>query len=394
MVLASCNAKIYNVLLYPLKNIMTIILIAAPILLIISLLIIFTKGLINPDDKKVLKGVKNAILATIFVFLTSCIVTVAMQIAGDSTNFSECWNKASKPKTAEYEEIEDDRERKTPTIDSDKYPKGMSTTNLEFNCKSNIIKSKFSCDTMKIVQSHYKDFNYNNYKSFMKSYGGAGKYIKNLGGVFSEYYGKSVKVHSVEEFQKVSEYVFGLLYIYGVDYYNGSKYCKWGGSCKSGSKGSIDAYYPNSMKHTSDGLSDKRHFDKMITAGKNITTNCNYTVDMVYCKAGLCNNFKGWDYKNHCKNGKVIKNVTDYQVGDVIHFFKSSINLDGKPSNWHNWYHVAFVGEVYDNKVVFYDGGSYFTNNRNFKWSIDRKNSIKKVHGTKNWAVCRPIKIG
>ena len=175
------------------------------------------------------------------------------------------------------------------------------------------------------------------------------------------------------------------MYIWGFDYYNGSKYCKWGGSC-GGTTSTPDAFYPGALKHTEDGLSDRNDFDALITGRNeiNMTTNCNWSVDMVYVKAGIFSKGHSAGYKSMCK-GNVVKDINDYQIGDVVHFFHNSVDYDN-PSTWDGWYHVAYVGEVYDDKVVLYDGGSYFTNNRN------HKRVLKKSKGTdKELLACRVI---
>ena len=87
------------------------------------------------------------------------------------------------------------------------------------------------------------------------------------------------------------------------------------------------------------------------------------------------------------------EDIKGLRVGDIVHFFHSNINR-ADPSTWHDWYHVAYIGEVNKTKgyVIGYDGGSYFTKNRNYKW--EAKKSSNKVHGTTNWAICRPVNIG
>ena len=90
------------------------------------------------------------------------------------------------------------------------------------------------------------------------------------------------------------------------------------------------------------------------------------------------------------KKYQVITKMSDIQVGDIIHFFRNSIDRSN-PNTWSNWYHVAFIGEVDKSKgvIVGYDGGSYFTNNRNYKWTAKINDKNPKVHGTSNFAVVR-----
>ena len=388
MFLSVCNDASLNGIFYVVKNILNIIMIIAPILAIICLAIVLTRKVVNPDDKKGLSRIKNIGVALVFLFFIPVVVNVLMSILGTNYVISDCWNNAQKPGTSTSYIPIDDGGRQTILEDPSNYEKGKPKQ-LTFDYSGNgKVKAKFSSETMKIVENHLYDFDYSTFSSYMAKQGGAGNYIQNLGGVFSEYYGSNKKVSSVYEFQKVSEYVFGLMYIYGFDYYSGSKYCKWGGSC-GGYTSSDDAFYPGSVHHTSDGLSQNTNFDNLIT-GKNevnMTTNCNWTVDMVYTKAGIWSGAKGASYKSMCP-GHVVKNVSDYQVGDVIHFFRNPIDLDNV-SSWSSssWYHVAYVGEVYDDYVVVYDGGSYFTNNRNFKWTL------KKTDNSNKRAACHVIDL-
>lgn len=91
---------------------------------------------------------------------------------------------------------------------------------------------------------------------------------------------------------------------------------------------------------------------------------------MVYNQAGIYSGGKGSSYSSQCSNGQSIKSINDLKVGDIVHFFNNYANKDTATGS--GWYHVAYIGEVYDDKVVGYDGGSYFTNNRNFKWEAKK----------------------
>ncbi len=282
----------------------------------------------------------------------------------------------------------------------------MVQTCLDYSYAGNgKVKSRFSSHTLEIVEKHLNDFDYSNFVSRTDDFK---VYMNSLGGVFSSYYGKKMHVTSAKELQLVSEYVFGMMYMYGFDYYNGPtrKYCKWGGSCKDMDKirmgelpqaASSDAFYPGTIIHSEDGLSGPlSDFDKLISnQGEiNMTTNCNWTVDMIYYKAGLFGG-KGQpggsaDAAAMGRKYKIISDPNDLQVGDIVHFFENGIDKTN-PDTWNGWYHVAFIGEVdsYNKKVVGYDGGSYFTNNRNFKWEAKIEGSETKLHGTKNWAAVR-----
>lgn len=390
-----CLDPALNGIMYLVKRLLNLIMILAPILAIIFLAVTFVKLARDPDNKKLTPKVKNTLLALAILFFIPVIVNALMYMLGENYNLSNCWiNTVAPNRDPVYVKPHDEtRKPSSVIIEADEYEKGVPKM-LTFDYEGNgTVKSQFSSETMRIVESHINDFNYYNFKPFMASHGGAGNYIKSLGGVFSEYYGARPRVTTQYELQKVSEYVFGLMYIWGFDYYNGSKYCKWGGSC-GGTTSTPDAFYPGGMQHTSDGLSDRNNFDALITGQNeiNMTTNCNWTVDMVFVKAGIWSSGKSASWVSGCKDGTI--DLNNAKVGDVIHFFRSPINKNASSSTWaHTWYHVAFVGEVYDDRVVFYDGGSYFTNGRNFKWVA--KKTDTKLHGAEfnNWAICRVVNL-
>ncbi len=385
------------------KTIFIMIEIIAPIVLMVSLGFLFFTMITASDLDKMDKTkdrIWNAVKATFIVFMIPVFVTLTMLALGEKFEVSACWKKADNVFTKSSYKAKKSTKKGTGSfiINPSKYKNNYSGnpnekyTNLTGSSYSsgNYKGKLFSPETLKIVNAHKDDFNYYNFKSFMAAHGGAGNYIRGLGGVFEKYYGKTVKVKTQEEFHEVSEYVFGLMTIWGFDYYNNRKYCKWGGSCKSTSKASSDAFYPAGFAYRGHGLSDKSHFDKLITGtgknGLNMTTCCNWTVDMVYIKAGLGS--VGTKYKSVCKKNY---SASEARVGDTIHFFKSNINKSN-PSTWKNWYHVAYIGEVYPDKIVGYDGGSYFTNNRNYKW--EAKRNATKIHGNNNnWLICRPITL-
>lgn len=401
-----CKAPALNGILYAVKNLLNLIMILAPILAIIFLAITFINIARNPDDKKLTPKIRNTLLALAIVFFIPVIVNALMYMIGEKYTLSNCWINATAPnKNVKYIKThEDKRKPSSVIIEPEEYEKGVPKT-LNYDYAGNgTVKTRFSSETMKIVEQHLNDFNYYNFREFMAAHGGVDNYIKSLGGVFTEYYGVQPHVTTEYEFQKVAEYVFGLMYIWGFDYYNGNgkngHYCKWGGGCyyihRPGSYASAtpDAFYPGQMRHTNEGLSDHEHFDAIVTAKDemNMTTNCNWTVDMVFTKAGLWDEDKGCKWVSGCSGGTI--DLKDAKVGDLIHFFHSPINKKASSSTWaHTWYHVAFVSEVYDDKVVFYDGGSNSITHNNFKW--EAKKTDTKLHGAEydHWAICRSVNL-
>ncbi len=397
----SCEGALNNIM-YIAKNIINIVMIVAPILGIISFSILLLKMTFSPEDKKIIKNLTNAVKALVIIFFIPMLISLVMYMLGENNDISRCYLSASKVNTnSSYNNgLEKD---KTKISNNPRDYEAGNPRQLDFSCRSSIIKANFSCETIRIVEKHINDLNYYTWNSVMSKYGGFKNYTKSLGGIFEDYYGKQLKVTKVYEFQRASEYVFGYMTMYGFDYYNGrqcddnghncsGKYCKWGGGCmnyedilyngKQPAAGSSDAFFPGQMRFDANGLSDKNNFDKMISGRDNLnmTTNCNWSVDMVYYKAGIfgtgrvktnsSSNYKGL-YKN---SKKVIYNVKDLEVGDILSFFHSPVREGSSPDSWSGWYHAAYVGETHkdekDPYVVIYDGGSRLTNNRSHKWTM------------------------
>ena len=407
----NCKSIVMNNVLFAVKNILNIIMIISPILAILSGVIMLTKLLQNPEDKKTPKKLLNSIKALVIIFFIPLLVNVTMILIDNRTDISACYNSAQKPSISTKYIPTTNKEGKKVLVDPQKYEKGTSGQ-LDFSCKSKVIKAELSCQTLKIVEQHYMDFNSNNFKSYIAQQGGFDNYVNTLGGIFKEYYGKQPKVTTVAEFQKVAEYVFGFLTMYGADYFNGkndkgSHYCKWGGGClyyrEGGSYAAAasDAFYLGTYRHDNDGLSDSTHFDRMMSNvnNPNITVNCNYVADMVYIKAGLLTKdvlSEKFITLAKRKTSKVITEFSDLKVGDMVHFFHGELDRSN-PETWRDkkWGHVAFVGEVYpdQHKVVMYDGGRYFTDHQNYKWTIDSSKTTKKLHGYENWAAFRLVEL-
>lgn len=410
-----CQNIMLNNFMYIVKNIMNIILIVSPILLILSLTITLTKMASDPDEKKNPKKIWNAIKALVIIFFIPLLVNIVMRLIGNDTEISSCYNNAKKP-SAMVKYIEEENEKKKKIIsDPDDYEKGVAKQ-LEFECKSSIVKSQFSCETLKIVEQHLNDFTESNFKSVIASAGGFDNYAKSLGGVFTEFYGAKPQVTTAYELQRVSEYVFGFMYMYGFDYKNGikakNKYCKWGGGCEELGKlrsgktiksSSSDAFLPGTKIHDSDDLSDRKHFDILISDKDeiNMTTNCNWTVDMVFYKAGIfgtgrTNVDSSSGFKKMARKNKLITDFKDFRPGDLIHFFDEEVDPTN-PNTWtkEHWKHVAFVGEVDLEKhtATIYEGGGYFIKGRNFKKVIKTDKTTKGLAGWEGWGAVRVIEL-
>ena len=425
----TCKSVEMNNILYIVKSIMNIIMIIAPILAILSLSFILTKKVMNPDDKKLVNRIKNIFNALVILFFIPTIVNVTMYMLGEKTDFSSCYTTAEKvSQSSSYQPI-DEKEDKTKIVSDDDYEEGY-VHQLDFSCKSKYINAQFSCDTIHIVEHHTKDFNYYTKDSVIASYGGFDKWIDSLGGYFKEYYLKDVPTPKIAyDFQKISEYVFGLMYMHGVDYFNAQNlesyddnthYCKWGGSCfyvkdlaaaKAEAEknhtpinfkypvGTDDAFYPGDMLYADNGYMNGHNFDSAIQ-GKLMTTNCNNSVDMVYYKAHILGTkerpYSSSEFIKQAKDpkNKIITDFKDIQIGDILHFFENSVD-SSNPSTWSGWKHVAYVGEInYQTGVITaYDGGSYFMMARNHKWTFNRNKTTSSLHGYPGWAAIRVIDL-
>lgn len=236
--------------------------------------------------------------------------------------------------------------------------------------------SCWTTETEKIIDAHKADFDSTNWQDKLKSYGGYTAYLKQLGGVFAKYAGRNAAVKTVAQFQDVAQYVFGLMAIFGFNYNNGSFTVHWAGG---------SPFYPSA----DDGRCNWGEIDSLCSdPDKAKTTNCNFGMDSFYYKAGLmpgCTEVSDlfrWQGRTY----KVIRNIADLKVGDLVHMFGERVTSDD-PSTWEDWHHVCCVGERQGSEVIMYDTGSRFISSGNFKipFKVDRDNepagSYSSYHG-------------
>ena len=420
--LSMCDKSYIVQILLIIKTFFKIACAVVPIIVIIATIINLFKAITSGKDddlKDTFKITVRRIIGGLVVFFLPTILSAALNnfVSSESTTFLGCFESASAEKVAKLkakEEAESEAARKQKEAEDLRLQQENERVEAQRRAQRKVIFEEarerfrrnqnsvsiangemFTPETKRIIEAHANDFNYRNFNQVMNQYGGMQGYAKHIGGVFGKYYGKQVPgVECASDFQEISEYVYGWMYLIGFDYYNGEKYCKWGGEC-GGSQAAPDAFYPSGVKETGKGLSSpKSDFDKLIAGTKklNMTTNCNWSVDMVYYKAGLFGGpgqpSSSASFRSMGNKYKIISDPRDLQVGDIMHFFRASIDRNN-PSTWNNWYHVAYIGEVNKTEgyVIGYDGGSYFTNNKNFKWKGDIASG--KMHGTKNWAAVR-----
>ena len=361
-----CNDSTLLGILSVLKMFLILIQFIVPILLIVFASLSFIKLVKDPEEKNGIKKIINQFLAAAIIFFIPVIVNILMSILGETTKLSSCWNNASSKieLSSTYKDtIGELRKKFLP--DTSKYDKGVPK-NLDFTCTSSIVKSQFSCETLKIVEKHLYDFDATNFNSVISSYGGFDAYAKSLGGIFGEYYGKKIEGRTEEDFQKAAEYVLGWMYMYGWDYMNGGgRHVKWNG--QDGfyyNGGFVGKFILDSKTKQYSGIGTD--FDHIIS-GKNggvgrMASECGDLEMFVYNKLGISRD----------KQLPKVTRLRDLKVGDCV-FFGSGAKWNKfdegtwkTPSGGHN----IIVGEVHDNKVVFYDGGSYFQSNRNYKREV------------------------
>ena len=272
---------------------------------------------------------------------------------------------------------------------------------LDFSYKGNgKVKAQFTSANLKIIENHLYDFNNNNFREVIAKHGNFTNYTKSVGGIFEQYYGKTMPAKRSYDVQMASEYVWGWMYMYGFDYRSGEGvYWMWG----NGTSHSDDAFYPGNSKchETSNRLGN---YDRTLAGELDgstkliITTECGLTVDYLYYKIGV-------DRNKMVGNNtvKYIPKLRDLQPGDKINFFdhpitnKTPANISERGQAWQKGTHVAMVGEVYDDKIVIYDGGSYYMRNRDYKRTIKRpKNDAEEyesVLGYNGWSAERFITL-
>lgn len=124
--LVECNDKGLQNILGIVKNVLNFIQLMGPILCIVSLIIIFTKLVTNPDEKKHHKSLVISSIALIVLFFIPIIVDATMGLLDDSFKVSACWKdaKITSLDDVEYIESEEDKDKKNPLLDADDYQSG------------------------------------------------------------------------------------------------------------------------------------------------------------------------------------------------------------------------------------------------------------------------------
>ena len=272
--------------------------------------------------------------------------------------------------------------------------------NLDFSCTSDKVKANFSCDTLKIVENHLYDFDATNFKSVIASYGGFENYAKSVGGIFGEYYGKKIEAKTAADFQRVAEYVLGWMYMYGWDYSNSSDItgktnsihikCN-GDDCFYKNGGFVGQYLyddgPNGSGTDIDGVISTK------SQGGSVGRMASACGDL---EAFIFNKL---DILRRDQLPKVSR-LKDLKVGDCFFLGRGPKWDKLNESKWTHIYgaHNIVVGEVYSDRVVFYDAGIYYPTHRDYKRVVyfpdedteaaDDK-AIEKEFGYTSWGIRR-----
>ena len=127
MILSICSNPDILKVVYLIKIVVTCIQIAVPIMLIVLIMLDFSKGVKDAKAPgEILQTCKYRIIAAIVIFAIPLLVKIILNVMGNSTFFSACWNSANSTsiKIAENEykekeeEIQENNKNKSPVITS------------------------------------------------------------------------------------------------------------------------------------------------------------------------------------------------------------------------------------------------------------------------------------
>ena len=357
-----CSSETLPVIFSIVKKIMLLIQIVVPILLIIFASISLIKLVKNPVEKNETKKIINQFIAAVIVFFIPFFVDVVMNLVGEDNEISSCWNSAGDTIILSNKYFDkDEKERKKITYNATDYEAGRG--GLDFSCTSKTVKAQFSCETLKIVEKHLYDFDATNFNSVInnKYHGDFGEYAKSVGGIFGEYYGKKMPNETEEDFQRAAEYVLGWMYMYGWEYMSHqNRHVKCRGNDCFYAKGGFVGKYNTDPGVSHYELNVGTDFDNVIS-GKNggpgrMASECGDIEVFTFNKLGI--KMKGWKLAS-------FTGLKDLKVGDAFGMW----NTNGDQE------HIVIVGEVYDDRVVFYDTGSIYPIKRNYKRTVYKSKS-------------------
>ena len=129
-----CTDKALENILGTASNVISLIQLIVPFILLIMVSIELTKLVMNPEDKKGLKAIKNKFLAAVIVFFIPVFLNVVVNIASESSskslNFADCIKESKNIKSSgnnEYIPIDDNKNKSILSSESD-YEAGDKNT--------------------------------------------------------------------------------------------------------------------------------------------------------------------------------------------------------------------------------------------------------------------------
>lgn len=137
--LIECNSAVLAGILSIVKNLLALIQIIGPLLAICSMVMLFIKMSMSPDDKKIPKKIFNSCLALVLLFFIPLFVTVVLNMVDESSNFGACWNNVNSSSgfgNAGYIEVDDEKDR-VNIIGNSNYESGVPSSNNSSISNSN-----------------------------------------------------------------------------------------------------------------------------------------------------------------------------------------------------------------------------------------------------------------
>lgn len=141
MILSICSNPDILKVVYLIKIVVTCIQIAVPIMLIVLIMLDFTKGVKDAKAPgEILQTCKYRIIAAIVIFAIPLLVKIILNVMGNSTFFSACWNSANSTSIKiaeneykEKEEIQENNKNKSLIISSITKNGAIITINVQKN---------------------------------------------------------------------------------------------------------------------------------------------------------------------------------------------------------------------------------------------------------------------
>jgi len=249
--------------------------------------------------------------------------------------------------------------------------------------------------TLDTVEQYCLQFNHNTARNFYKNKAEYEEWMNELGGVFAKYGGEEKKGRGDgRSLTEAAEFVYGLFWLCGFDY---CAYCNNAdydfGRCTPilAHNSPYTAYpdYSGTPHHPHDG-GVTRLIDACMV-NYDFCTNCNYTVDKIYYKAGLMGG-KGQP-GGSCSYKSLVNEfgaepkfeISDLHFGDLIECFATNGGNSINPDDWDGWYHVMYVGEETASTITIYQTGHDFTNDGDWRWELDKSAPRSEMPAQAGW---------